>query len=172
MTTSPRPTSDAIGFVKEFDAAKGRESGEHTPTPWVYDPAHPASVYSDDKTGSIIATCEGFRFAQRWRTEVVANAAFIVRAVNAHDDLLRTVRRLAIKQHVRLAEGGGTVPTGFSCAVCHGEWAEGAEEFHAKTCCAALAKSGARTEAQTVDSIDGDAPHHPDDLEQDRETST
>ena len=35
---------------------------KHTALPWVYDPRYPGNVYSDDVTGSIIATCAGFRF--------------------------------------------------------------------------------------------------------------
>lgn len=50
---------------------------------------------------------------------------------------LRTdLRRLAIKQHVRMATNGGFVNNGRSCEVCKGEWADDAPEFHALTCTA------------------------------------
>lgn len=54
-------------------------------------------------------------------------------------DQVRTdLRRLAIKQHVRLTDDGGHVNNGKSCAVCKGEWADDAPEFHALTCTAAI----------------------------------
>lgn len=139
--TSPRPTSDAreSGEQLETAARLAIEIAEH------HLPRGTAGERRDLSRAIVnaIGICE---------KEVGTVVAGVVSAIHdgMRDDLVKTVRRLAIKQHVRLAEGGGTVPTGFSCAVCHGEWAEGAEEFHAKTCCAAVAKAGARTEAQKV----------------------
>lgn len=56
---------------------------QHTKEPWVYDASLPAGVYSDDVTGSIIATCEGFGLAPRPGEERAANARRIVACVNA-----------------------------------------------------------------------------------------
>lgn len=69
-----------------------KATAQHTPTPWVHDPVLPAHVYSDDATGSIVATCTGFSFAPRPEAEKRANAAFIVRACNAHDELVAALR--------------------------------------------------------------------------------
>lgn len=51
-----------------------------------------------------------------------------------HADL----RRLAITQRHRLAEGFTTVHVGWTCKVCKGDWDKDAPEFHADTCTAAL----------------------------------
>jgi hypothetical protein len=82
-----------------------RKSGAHTPAkstprPWVLDDEYPQNVYSDDSTGSIIATCDGFTWAPRDKAEVKANAALIVRAVNAFDPLVS-----ALELAVTLFEG-------------------------------------------------------------------
>lgn len=52
----------------------------HTPGPWVYDASLPENVYSDDATGSIVATCGGFDFAPRSKAEIYANARLIAEA--------------------------------------------------------------------------------------------
>jgi hypothetical protein len=44
------------------------------------------------------------------------------------------LRTLAIKQHVRQKSGGGHTKNGKSCAICKGQWADDAPEFHAATC--------------------------------------
>lgn len=41
---------------------------------WVYDPHHPYGVYSEDVTGSIIGTTDGFEYAERSHVEKAANA--------------------------------------------------------------------------------------------------
>lgn len=48
--------------------------------------------------------------------------------------LIVALRRLAIKQYVRLTYEGGHVNSGKGCVVCRGEWADDAPEFHASTC--------------------------------------
>jgi hypothetical protein len=48
--------------------------------------------------------------------------------------ILNELRALAIKQHVRPAYEGRFVNNGRSCAICKGEWADDAPEFHAETC--------------------------------------
>lgn len=62
-------------------------SGEKaTPRPWSTGEAqNRGCVYSSDETGSIIAQCDGFKYAPRARKEIEANAALIVKAVNAFD---------------------------------------------------------------------------------------
>lgn len=56
----------------------------HTPTPWVYDPTLPYGIYSDDATGSRIATTDKNNLVGRSSEENAANAAFIVTACNAY----------------------------------------------------------------------------------------
>lgn len=72
-----------------YETLRGRG---HTALPWVLGDPHKAAVYSDDATGSIIAKCDGFQFAPRPREEAEANAAFIFRACNAHDDLVAALK--------------------------------------------------------------------------------
>ena len=80
---------------------------QYTPTPWVYDELRPASFYSDDVTGSIIGTCDGFRFAERPAAEQAANAAHIVKCVNAHDDLVAALSIfLGHDDRFKIAVGG------------------------------------------------------------------
>lgn len=50
------------------------------------------------------------------------------------DQARADLRRLAIKQHVLMASGGGYVNNGFSCATCKGEWPQEGPEAHALTC--------------------------------------
>ena len=61
----------------------------HTPGPWI---AEGGSVFSDDATGSIVATCDGFRYAPRPKSEVLANAEFIVRVCNSHAAMLEALK--------------------------------------------------------------------------------
>lgn len=53
--------------------------------PWVYDENHPFNAYSDDKTGSIVATCDGFKYAPRPDAEKIANARLIAAAPRLFD---------------------------------------------------------------------------------------
>lgn len=58
---------------------------KHTPTPWVFDPTLPTGIYSDDATGSRIATTGENKLVGSDPKEDKANAAFIVTAANAYD---------------------------------------------------------------------------------------
>lgn len=49
-------------------------------------------------------------------------------------ELRTALRRLAIRQHVRMASGGGTVPNGGSCALCDINWPNGQPEGHRASC--------------------------------------
>lgn len=64
----------------------------HTPTPWRLVPLNKAMspFIVGDREGGSIADCEP---PGPWMIseEAVANAVFIVRAVNAHDDLVKTL---------------------------------------------------------------------------------
>jgi hypothetical protein len=80
-----------------------------TRRPWVYDPACLANIYSDDATGSIIATCRGFYFAPRPSEEQEANAALIVLAVNNHEKLVAALREAILQVeylHAKFQETG------------------------------------------------------------------
>lgn len=69
---------------------------ETTPPPWVCgdesDPNQCGNIYSHDATGSIIASCVDFIYAPRDKSEQNANAAFIVKAVNCHDELVAALK--------------------------------------------------------------------------------
>lgn len=45
-----------------------------------------------------------------------------------------TLRRIAIVDHERMAEGGTFIPVGAHCTICKGEWEWGAKELHVYTC--------------------------------------
>lgn len=70
---------------------------EKTPPPWVCgdesDPNQRGNIYSHDATGSIIASCKDFIYAPRDESEQNANAAFIVKACNCHDELVTALKR-------------------------------------------------------------------------------
>lgn len=51
-----------------------------TPGPWVHDAKYPFNAYSNDVTGSIVATCDGFKYAPRSDAEKTANAFLIATA--------------------------------------------------------------------------------------------
>jgi hypothetical protein len=48
--------------------------------------------------------------------------------------LRHALRSLAVHQHVRMAAGGGTVPSGGSCVLCKTEWPAGWPENHTAAC--------------------------------------
>jgi len=62
---------------------------KHTPTPWtVQQSDHVGGLLIKPVPGQVVAQCdEG--------SEMEANAAFIVRAVNAHDDLVAALKNCA-----------------------------------------------------------------------------
>lgn len=64
---------------------------KHTPLPWVLDHRFAGGVliHPDDNEFLTVAKVLGFD-----NDEAKANAAFIVRAVNAHDDLIAALERL------------------------------------------------------------------------------
>lgn len=65
-----------------------------TPTPWMIDPANPEMVmYSD----GYICDCDAPSYRQTLlQVEWEANAAFIVQAVNAHQDLVEALEQVLI----------------------------------------------------------------------------
>jgi len=63
---------------------------EHTALPWTVDEKHLA-IYGPEVQGTCLADChrsDSGHMNTPTNTEGAANAAFIVRAVNCHDDLL------------------------------------------------------------------------------------
>ena len=58
---------------------------KHTPTPWIDDNARIAC----SETGTSIAHCNEYPFS------AAANAAFIVKAVNCHDELVAALEKIA-----------------------------------------------------------------------------
>jgi len=73
----------------------GYKSTQHTPGPWNSDThINPRNVYAGDL---IVAVCQ---YVDGTDAEVNANAAFIVRAVNSHDELV------GLLQHCREYLGG------------------------------------------------------------------
>lgn len=70
---------------------------EHTPTPWRVTCAYPDETDNVKvKTNGCIAIKSGVRaiglFGHESRDEANANAAFIVRACNCHDELVATLK--------------------------------------------------------------------------------
>lgn len=64
-------------------------SPTHTPTPWRQSEINPMYVL-DDARGEIIAECQPHYVDKKSKE----NAAFIVRAVNAHDELLAALKKI------------------------------------------------------------------------------
>ena len=68
---------------------------KHTPGPWEVDRANPEMVYTEyvdnDGASRYICDCDSDILPQK---EYEANAAFIVRACNAHDELLAALEEL------------------------------------------------------------------------------
>ena len=60
------------------------KKSEHTPTPWEQSISEPERVY---ESGGILVHANGSKYLPD--AEKVANAAFIVRAVNSHDALIQ-----------------------------------------------------------------------------------
>jgi len=79
-----------------------------TDGPWVYDPLCPFNAYSDDATGYIVATVDGFRYAPRPEAEKIANARFFawaresVPALAAERDTLRVQLDSTLKDRARI----------------------------------------------------------------------
>lgn len=69
---------------------KIKSTPKHTPTPWKYDKNGPGNNIRDNED-CIIA------HANSYYKEYRANACFIVRAVNSHDDLVELLRDLRFK---------------------------------------------------------------------------
>lgn len=61
---------------------------KHTPTPWVINPKAKAVVMTAD--GHTICNCG---CSSQYQDEWEKNAAFIVKACNAHDDLVALIKR-------------------------------------------------------------------------------
>lgn len=55
-------------------------------------------------------------------------------AINRCEKFRAALRLFAIKKHVRMVSGGGTIPNGGSCELCKTEWPEGQPEGHRASC--------------------------------------
>lgn len=62
---------------------------KHTPIPWHHDPEVPRYVYANRDKGPCIAAMQ---YVNDSEEEAQANAAFIVTAVNSHEELLRACK--------------------------------------------------------------------------------
>lgn len=94
---------------------------------------------------AIVSTAKLDVVTDKGRKKIRDDVARIVRAVNrdhAFDEVVKALRKIAIRKHVRMGYDGTEIPNGFSCDVCHSEWDEGDPERHTTTCCAVLAKAG------------------------------
>jgi HAMP domain-containing protein len=90
-----------------------------TPGPWVHDPKLFSNVYSDDATGSIVATCTGFTYARRPPADEAANARFIAFARSLVPEMADEITRLRAEVE-RLREAwepppAGERPDGYEC---------------------------------------------------------
>lgn len=117
----------------------------HTATPWT------GSLSVDLRKGALSVSADGLTLIDEkhvcWgiifpdKTGNYDHAVTFTESVNSHAaltakvaELVTELRKLAIKQHIRMASGGGHVNNGRSCAVCMGAWEDHAPEFHAVTC--------------------------------------
>ena len=81
----------AIAKAEESNMTHDALRGSHTPTPWELAGRNGICEIND---GKVIAEIKGFSTTDR---EDEINAAFIVRAVNAHRDLLKFVKYVRAK---------------------------------------------------------------------------
>lgn len=95
-----------------------------TPTPWVMQDCDNVSLYEilSEKSGQSIADC-AYRFAderkEEWKPLAKANAAFIVRAVNAHEEMLQTLKNIRDgKRCLGTDENNDTCGVTFTCGPC------------------------------------------------------
>lgn len=58
----------------------------------------------------------------------------ITRLESQNRTLVEALRKVAIVHHVRMAYGGGTVPSGYSCEVCDANCEQGDSLIHADDC--------------------------------------
>lgn len=80
---------------------------EHTPTPWYKDPDLPQAV-TDDHNPRVIATCQQS-----------IDAAFIVRACNAHDALVEACKKVLRDHRAQLpSEAADLYCGGCECPQC------------------------------------------------------
>jgi hypothetical protein len=77
---SVREGGDSVEAVTSRTAATNESQSNHSPLPWVQGPNFPEQIFDAD--GLRVADC-GLR-----DPEDASDAAFIVRAVNCHDELL------------------------------------------------------------------------------------
>ena len=70
-----------------------------TKGPWVWDKRHPFNVYSDDATGSIVSTTDGFKYAPRHDAEKQANANLIAAAPDLYEALEKCLGSLMSNYH-------------------------------------------------------------------------
>lgn len=64
---------------------------KHTPTPW-YLGMQPATIFASSVNGIDPRICQTDGGANNTMKEAKANAAFIVRAVNSHDELVAAIQ--------------------------------------------------------------------------------
>lgn len=86
---------------------------DHTPLPWeAGETGHgsPYAVYSDDATGSIIAMCQ-HTYVNRSHEQMIANVAFIVKAVNNHDALVKALHEATTRLADVVATGQAADPS-------------------------------------------------------------
>lgn len=71
-------------------------ASKHTPTPWRTVPMIPTGIFSSDQEGlKIAATSDGHGFPKDQPPAVCrANAAFIVKACNSYDSMVKTLEAL------------------------------------------------------------------------------
>jgi hypothetical protein len=72
-----------------------RENGAHTPTPWKTGTKYPTRVIGGNSDTSMIVAGTALPVDEGSPNETeIANAAFIVRACNSHEALVRELRNL------------------------------------------------------------------------------
>lgn len=92
---------------------------KHTPTPWRFDDNH-MYVYCGDH---VIVTCNDPSTAVGGLSaeEIEANAEFIVRACNAHDDLLTACEAVVLAARLKDPIAGVVAVTLAECAIAKAE---------------------------------------------------
>lgn len=90
------PCSNMREFDAIMDGTASDSKPQHTPTPWKSEGHDIVSVNPDRHIAAIIRHNPGTTV-----DEQIANASFIVRAVNCHEDLMRLAKFVAAHAHTK-----------------------------------------------------------------------
>lgn len=90
-------------------------NAKHTPTPWTLSDKRPCEIYGHED-GDRVMLVEAFSGSIDPK-EAKANVAFIVRAVNAHDELLATLEAYTNSEYAKSRLDGTLLSANYAQAM-------------------------------------------------------